>query len=398
MRRSDVARARAAMNAAEAELTVLLASTAARREADQARVARLIRRVDLDRYGSRLAERSLLQLLGTRAIDLAPDAVTDTFRLWVATAVRETQLMALAHELTLRRALGALAAASIPALAIKGVTLAERVHGNAGLRPATDVDLLVRRADIGRAAAALQSLGYPPPKDPRWTEGLPELHYTFAGTDGGVRIELHWRAHWCERGLADAVLDAAAPGPGDLLVAEPAHELALLLLVLARDGLHGPHLTADVVTWWDRFGDRLGPGALDDVAAAQPQLRRPLAAAVHCLERLLGAPPSCLLTDAVPDRSTHRAMSLADPLLLDESADVGAKLMLIDVLLCQGHDKYGFARRYVWQPLPFARDAYGLPDAPSAIVAARVALHAGGFLVSKLPRMIRAEVRDRRTR
>jgi hypothetical protein len=91
------------MNAAEAELTLYLAATAGVRGAARPRVAHLLGSVDTDAYTRALAKRGLLGLLGTRAIELAPDAADEVVRSRVTEAIRETSLRALAFEATLRR-------------------------------------------------------------------------------------------------------------------------------------------------------------------------------------------------------------------------------------------------------------------------------------------------------
>ncbi len=385
------------MNAVEAELTTCLGSTAPVRAAAASRIAELLARIDGDVYAVRLSERGLLPLLGARALELAPAAADDLLRLQVEAALRETRLRALALEMTLGRVVACLTAAGVPALPIKGTTLAERVHGDAGVRPVTDVDVLVSRDQLDAAVTALRTLGYPAPEDPAWTDSLPELHYTFPAGDAGLRVELHWRVHWAERGFSEELMRASRPAPDGFLRAEPAHELALLLLIFGRDGLHGPRLAVDIATWWDVHRSELEPSALDGIASRHPSLRRSLVAAAMSLEPLLGAWTSRLLSDAVADRSTRRAVGLADPMLLDETADVEAKLMLIDVLLSRGRDKLGFVRRYVLQPMPFVRATYGLRDAPLVVVGGRNALHAAATVVKKFPRMLK-EGMSRRTR
>ena len=63
-------------------------------------------------------------------------------------------------------ALGALLdafdAASIPVIPLKGPVLAETLYAEPGLRPFTDLDVLVRRADVPRAVDMLAGLGYAP--------------------------------------------------------------------------------------------------------------------------------------------------------------------------------------------------------------------------------------------
>jgi len=190
------------------------------------------------------------------------------------------------------------------------------------------------------------------------------MHYTLERSNAvTARVELHWRVHWSERDFSDELLRASAIAPDGLRRPEPAHELALLVLILARDGLYGPRLAADVAAWWDQLGDRLAPGALDGIATRHPSLRRSLVAGLTCLERSLDVPARAMLTDAAADRSTRLAVALADPLLLDERADVIATIMLVDALLSTGCDKLGFLRRYFLQPLPHLRSTYNLRDA-----------------------------------
>jgi Uncharacterised nucleotidyltransferase len=297
-------------------------------------------------------------------------------------------MRALMLDTTLRRVVTALEDAGVPTLPIKGTTLADRVHGDPGLRPTTDVDVLVPRAQIRSAVDALQALGYPAPQDPVWTDGLPEMHYTFGGGDAGApRVELHRRVHASERSLSQELLRAATEAPDGLRRADPAHELALLLVIYAPDGLYGPRLVTDIATWWDRFGDQVPSGALDAIVARNPALRRSIVAALECLHRFVGVRAGRVLTAAAADRSALRAVALADPLIADDGADVFATVMLIDALLSMGRQKLGFLRRYFVQPLPFVRSTYGLRDAPTAVVAGRGALHAVGTVVMRLPRM-----------
>jgi hypothetical protein len=61
---------------------------------------------------------------------------------------------------TLGGVLGALAAAGVRVAPLRGIALAERLYGDAALRPAGDVDVLVDRADLSRVAAALAPLGF----------------------------------------------------------------------------------------------------------------------------------------------------------------------------------------------------------------------------------------------
>lgn len=66
----------------------------------------------------------------------------------------------LARELI--RILDQLAQLGIEAISYKGVTLAEQMYGDMSLRPAGDIDLLVRPTDLSRIKQAVQELGYTP--------------------------------------------------------------------------------------------------------------------------------------------------------------------------------------------------------------------------------------------
>jgi hypothetical protein len=253
----------------------------------------------------------------------------------------------------------------------------------------------VPRAQIRSPVEALRALGYAAPEDPVWTDGLPEMHYTFGGGDAAApRVELHWRVHASERSLSDELLRAATEAPDGLRRADPAHELALLLVIYARDGLYGPRLVTDIAASWDRFGARVPSGALDAIVARNPALRRSIVAALECLRRFVGVRAGRVLANAAADRSALRAVALADPFIADDGADVFATVMLIDALLSMGRQKVGFLRRYYVQPLPFVRSTYGLRDAPTAVVAGRGALHALGTVVKRSPRMIQAARRS----
>ena len=59
----------------------------------------------------------------------------------------------------LRTVLGGLRSAGIPVIALKGAYLAEAVYGDVGLRPMSDVDLMVPRAELPRAQAILLDMG-----------------------------------------------------------------------------------------------------------------------------------------------------------------------------------------------------------------------------------------------
>ena len=76
---------------------------------------------------------------------------------------------------------------NIPVIVLKGAYLAEAVYDNIALRTMTDIDLLVKEADLQRAVEILYELEYAP--DTTWatTAHLPPFV-----KPGKTRIELHW--------------------------------------------------------------------------------------------------------------------------------------------------------------------------------------------------------------
>ena len=97
----------------------------------------------------------------------------------------------------LRRLTGALEAAGIPTIALKGAALLDRVYDDVGLRPMVDLDLLVRANDIARAEEVVLGFGYTSRRPGDTAFGLGTRHgekYTFpelVRTDGLVRVDLH---------------------------------------------------------------------------------------------------------------------------------------------------------------------------------------------------------------
>jgi hypothetical protein len=95
----------------------------------------------------------------------------------------------------LGEAVSALNARGIQPLLLKGALFSLRYYASPGLRPFSDLDLLVLPQDRERAAEALAGLGYAPYQarndhDPAWYE---ENHYHWGfAREKGLRLELHW--------------------------------------------------------------------------------------------------------------------------------------------------------------------------------------------------------------
>jgi hypothetical protein len=132
----------------------------------------------------------------------------------------------LARSSTLARIEACLASAAIPVVLLKGAAVAHAAYADPALRPMTDLDLWIPDAEMPRAGALLEGLGY------RRLDGLAdrpaelqrrsggEVVFAPEGAGGGL-VELHYSAFqgwWVRRAAeadAEAVWRRAVPiGPG----------------------------------------------------------------------------------------------------------------------------------------------------------------------------------------
>jgi hypothetical protein len=106
-----------------------------------------------------------------------------------AAYLQTVQRNTVAAEETLR-VLEHLRARSIPAMPLKGPLFSEAVFGSPALYPSSDIDILVRPVDIGRAGAALRELGYAEDRLPE--RDMFEAHYHVSFVQARHRVEVHW--------------------------------------------------------------------------------------------------------------------------------------------------------------------------------------------------------------
>ena len=140
--------------------------------------------------------------------------------------------------------LQALGVQRVPALLLRGTAVAERLYDDPGLRPYTDIDLLVPRAQLPEAKGVARDLGYHPPEG-SLPDGFYErhhLHLRYIAPTTGVPLEIHWaldhpfsllRVDFDDL-FASALIDRLAGAP----VLRPSDEdlLILLALHLAKHG------------------------------------------------------------------------------------------------------------------------------------------------------------------
>ncbi len=91
--------------------------------------------------------------------------------------------------------LGAFAREGVPVAALKGAALAELVYPHPAYRPMSDLDLLVRRANLDAAETILRGLGYAPDdsatRSAEWYRDQ-HLHLVpYVPRDGSHAVELH---------------------------------------------------------------------------------------------------------------------------------------------------------------------------------------------------------------
>lgn len=315
----------------EQELILRAAATRERRAAERGRIDEMLRAVKWPALTEQLAHARLLPTLGPRiaalAGDEAPAEFGETACAAVAACQRQDALLLLMGE----QVVEALRARGIAAAALKGPALGEELHGEAGRRLSSDIDLLVPAARLREAVAVVAELGYERPTDPVEENGLPLLH--FAMPHGELpAVELHWRIHWYEDRFAEERLLPPTEADGDWRP-ETVDRLVSMLLYYARDGFSGMRQATDLAAWWDRFGDDLPAGNLEARLGAYPQLRPAVSAATRIADRTVGLPSARLLNGSRLGRRGRVAVALADPRPYATMQQLYAEIALIDGLL-----------------------------------------------------------------
>lgn len=92
----------------------------------------------------------------------------------------------------LQRLLAALSDLGVPAIPLKGSYLGPRVYGNVGLREMDDLDVLVKRGDLGKSLALAQRLGFEAKGDINTHANEPVDHHLERLSRNEIGLELHW--------------------------------------------------------------------------------------------------------------------------------------------------------------------------------------------------------------
>ena len=316
-----------------------------RREA----VRRLAPAADLNGVLDLLAAQGLISTLGGHLLDDPMIEVPAR----VAERVRSVNMRArprglLNHSVT-RRLTSELAARGIPVIPLKGAALAEAVYGDVGKRVSSDIDLLVPLKRLGDAVAFAEEQGWREPELLR-SAGMPALHRELFH-ETLPPLEIHWRVHWYEDSFAAAAMARARQTDEGWLRAEPADELAFLLLFLARDGFAGLRQVVDVAAWWAALGASSRPAdGVRAVALAHPELEPALTAAARLAEEVAAIPEGSLIADGRLSARQRAAMRLQNPFLTGSKAQVEADISLVDALLAPPRGLRPFVARQLLIP------------------------------------------------
>jgi hypothetical protein len=128
----------------------------------------------------------------SRLSEAAPVMVLESLRRLYEENARKSLL--LAAELV--RVLDCASSIGVELIAYKGLALAESWYGDMAARPSGDIDLFVRRADVGRMKNALVDCGYKArsavPENREQSYIASGYEYTFDGAAGNNLLELQW--------------------------------------------------------------------------------------------------------------------------------------------------------------------------------------------------------------
>ena len=126
----------------------------------------------------------------------------------------------------------------VQTVVLKGLSVSSNIYGHPAIRPGSDIDLLVRKDQVGDSVAILERMGlgrhWPKLMDDVYYERH-HLHQQRCSEDFQIWIEVHWALDHPYTLLTidyEAVMDRTLPGE---LLGEPVRDLALpdLLLSLA---------------------------------------------------------------------------------------------------------------------------------------------------------------------
>ena len=211
----------------------------------------------------------------------------------------------------------------IPVMALKGATLLEEVYGNPGLRPMSDVDLMVPEERAGEAYTLLRDLGYRPIGTAEEQEATHRNHRhlpTLVSEDGIVVLEVHSHivtkdspfrfdigAFWDHaREATVAGVCVKAPRPEHMLL----HLAVHFFLDRRFRSFAALSQVADIAAAIDAYGDEIDWDFLQREAVSYG-LGMTLFSGLTLARDLMDAPvPHAVLASLGPARADRRAVEL----------------------------------------------------------------------------------------
>lgn len=241
-------------------------------------------------------------------------------RSYVASAVRS-----MCFERDLRAVLRCLRSSGIRVIVLKGAYLAAAVYGDDALRPMTDVDLMVPKADLPRAHAVLLDMGRVR-QPPEGNESRLRRVYT-PGLSVGAHIDLCWtfdvpggRSRLDTTSLWDRARPATIAGVEVLALSPEDLLLHLCLHASHRHGLgDGLRPLCDVSETIQRFRSELDWVQVEE-RAREWGASRYVGLMLHLARGMLGAAvPDAVLQQLVPGDIDPRILEAARESVLARS-------------------------------------------------------------------------------
>ncbi len=210
--------------------------------------------------------------------------------------------------LALGEILAALGDTAIQSAVLKGPVLSERLYDDPSVRISTDLDVLVRPADLDRAVDALRRQGYQAPGGV--TERYYRRHHHHVGLESaqGPRVELHFRAFTGlgvevrSEELIERSIHYQSPNGLSCMVLSPEDELLFLAVHAAGHGWARFGWLYDLKTWLRKYPAVHWPAV--NRRAQRCQVKKALSFTLAVLRDWLG---TCIPPEA---QTTHR---LAQP-------------------------------------------------------------------------------------
>lgn len=242
--------------------------------------------------------------------EVGPDLLADlTRRDYFARATALTQTVRVLDNYR------SMTAAGIDALVLKGPATSITAYGNPSMRYFSDIDLVIKRADLGGARAHLESRGYKPLFETQQTESLITGQHALEFEGPGPHVELHWALlprHLKfdltpEEVWAEAVTIESS---GTEFKALAPHHLFLYLCA------HGAKHAWNSYRWVcdaAQLMRRLTPDDAEKVAALaeRTHTRRIVALALRIVRDIFGDEPSPFSADAFGGDEAVRSLALS---------------------------------------------------------------------------------------